>query len=437
MKKRLFLFGLFISFTSVGFAQDAADGGSERVVENDPGSFNRWSIEFGAGQAKGIRPYADGFFYSNPEKTLPVDFNHYELGLRYMISPTFGLKLDLAYDNLKNQDNSGSLPFEMQQFRAGIQGVVNAVRLFNFEEQAGRFGLLMHGGVQAARMVPQLGINEGKDEYNAGLMVGITPQFRLTKKFGFYVDVSLYSNLRQHFNWDGSYSELSNNLAGSMFSTSVGFNYSFGREKIHGDWAIIADLTAQELKALDERIGEIETMMNDSDKDGVPDYLDAENNSLAGVAVDAKGRMVDLNKNGVADELEKFMENRISNIVQPNNDGEVVKRLINEGYIAVFFDYNSVNPTPASTQNISFVLTYLRNNISASVDITGFADEIGKAEVNKVLAQKRAESLRAILVKSGIDAARVNVINGGIDNSVDKGSSDARRLVRRALFTIK
>ena len=109
------------------------------MVENDPGSFNRWSIEFGAGQAKGIRPYADGFCYSNTEKTLPVDFNHYELGLRYMISPTFGLKLDLAYDNLKNQDNSGSLPFEMQQFRAGIQGVVNAVRLFNFEEQAGRF----------------------------------------------------------------------------------------------------------------------------------------------------------------------------------------------------------------------------------------------------------------------------------------------------------
>ena len=47
--------------------------------------------------------------------------------------------------------------------------------------------------------------------------------------------------------------------------------------------------------------------MNDADKDGVPDYLDVENNSIAGVAVDTKGRMVDKNTNGVPDELENIL----------------------------------------------------------------------------------------------------------------------------------
>ncbi len=53
--------------------------------------------------------------------------------------------------------------------------------------------------------------------------------------------------------------------------------------------------------------------MNDVDKDGVPDYLDSENNSIAGVAVDSKGVMVDINKNKVPDELEKYFEQKYSN----------------------------------------------------------------------------------------------------------------------------
>ena len=57
------------------------------------------------------------------------------------------------------------------------------------------------------------------------------------------------------------------------------------------------------------RINDLETLMNDTDKDGVPDYLDVENNSITGVAVDTKGRMIDVNKNGVPDELEKLIQN--------------------------------------------------------------------------------------------------------------------------------
>jgi OOP family OmpA-OmpF porin len=409
----------------------------EKVQDSDPQSYNRWTIEANAGQSKGIRPYKEGYYYSNPNKHLAFELNHYDIGARYMMSPKFGVKLDFAYDHLENLKGSESLPFEMQHIRIGFQGVVNLVRLFTIEERAGRFGMLFHAGIQAANMMPKMGENEGHDEWNVGAMFGVTPQIRLTRALGFQLDITMNSNVRQHFNWDGSTSDRSNNLAGSLYTVSAGFSYSFGKRSIHGDWAIIPDVRTEEMKALDERIGELETMMNDTDKDGVPDYLDVENNSIAGVAVDTKGRMVDLNKNGVADELEKYMDDRITKAAETNNNNEVVKRLINEGYVSVFFDFNSSKPTAASTQNLSFILTYLKNNPNASVDITGYADEIGSTEVNSALSEKRANNVRNTLIKAGINASRINIIPAGEDASVDKDSDSARRLVRRAIFTIK
>lgn len=426
---------VFLASQSIQAQNDSIK--NDRVMDSDPESFNRWTIEAGFGQSKGVKPYASGFYYSNPNTHVKLDINHFDLGARYMVSPKFGVKLGFSYDDLKNQDGSDSGEFEMRVIGVQLQGVVNAVRLFSFEEQAGRFGLLFHGGFQASQMAPQMGDNEGHTEYNGGVIVGFTPQFRIARSLGVYVDFAYLANVRQHFNWDGSYAKAEDNLSGSMYTFSLGLSYSFGRVGLHGDWAVIPDARAEDIQALDERIGELETMMNDTDKDGVPDYLDVENNSIAGVAVDTKGRMVDLNKNGVADELEKYIDTQVTTAAEKNNNAEVVKRLINEGYVSVFFDFNSTKPTPQSTQNMSFVLTYLKNNPDATVDISGHADEIGGTEYNNQLAQKRAQAVQATLIKAGVNPSRINIISEGEDTSVDKNSDNARKLVRRATFTIK
>ena len=61
-------------------------------------SYNRWSIELTAGQSKGIRPYSDGYYSSNPAKFLGrFQVNSFGLGARYMLSPKFGLKVELKY----------------------------------------------------------------------------------------------------------------------------------------------------------------------------------------------------------------------------------------------------------------------------------------------------------------------------------------------------
>jgi OmpA-OmpF porin, OOP family len=304
MKKNLLGLSVFLLASLVSFGQETKTNTKKdkELIEVEPDqeivydAYNRWSIEINAGQAKGIKPYKTGYFSSNPDKLFGnFQVNTFGIGARYMLGPKFGLKLDLAYDNINENGNSASLPFEMHQYRVSFQGVVNAIRLFNLEESSGRFGLLLHAGVQAARMtsktknVIQYDQNYNISELNGGLVVGFSPQIRISSRLAVTGDVSIFSNYRQHFNWDGSFSSSENNLNGQMIATTLGLSYSFGKGKIHGDYAIIEDKKIKELKELESRIGDIETLMNDTDKDGVPDYLDVENNSLAGVAVDTRG----------------------------------------------------------------------------------------------------------------------------------------------------
>lgn len=432
MKKNL-LIALTITLPILGFSQS-----ENSEIKTD--EYNKWSIELNAGQSKGIKPYAENYFASHPEKFFGgVMLNHYSLGVRYMFSPTFGLKLDGGLDRLENFKNNGSLDFELQNLRFGVQGVVNAARLFNIQEKLGRFGMLFHGGVQVAQMTPKIGINKDRSEWNGGIMVGFTPEYRITKNIAITADFTLISNVRQHFNWDGSYSASNNNLAGSMYTTSLGLSFSFGSEKLHGDWAEIKNKTAQELEALEQRVAKIETDMTDSDQDGVPDYLDVEPNSIAGIAVDSKGRMIDLNGNGVPDELERYMEKTYGGEKETimRSDNQMIRDLIDDGYVAAYFDFAKAQPTNASTEGIDFILTYLRNNPDASVDIFGHADEIGKTESNDRLAGSRAQNVKDILIKAGIDGSRLNVISRGEDKSVDPSSAEARRLVRKVTFKIK
>jgi OOP family OmpA-OmpF porin len=438
MKNRLLILFTFLSYLTT----------QSQVVVDTTGvlgdNFNRWSIEVSAGQGKGVKPYSDGYFSSDPSHFFGgFQLNTFGIGARYMVSPKFGFKFDFNYDDIQNQKGTTSLDFRMLQYRTSFQGVVNLVRLFDIQKPAGRFGFLMHAGVQVGLMTPKTeapGHNFDESEFNGGLILGFMPQFRISKSLAIFLDVNLMSNYRQHYNWDGSFSDKNNNLSGQMLSTSFGLSYSLGNEKIHGDWAIIKDKNDAKLDSLNKKIGEIEGLMNDSDKDGVPDYLDVENNSIAGVAVDTKGRMVDKNNNGVPDQLEKYIDNSIGtnndNNKNATNEG-MLQQFINEGYVAAYFDKNKRQPTNGSSDNIGFILNYLRNNPTKSVDIIGYADELGNTDYNNKLSSDRAQNVKDILVKSGIDASRLNIVGNGVDNSVDKNSEYARRLVRKVVFKIK
>ncbi len=455
MKKSLLLsftlFAFAMGFSQKGDIKDAKDTGQYK-------GYNKWTVELNAGQSKGSKPFTEGYYSSDPNKFFgAIRFNSYNIAARYMFSARFGLKADVSYDLFTNNKATDSKEFKLQQYRFGIQGVVNASRLFSIQEELGRLSILIHAGIQIAQATPKLdnandlsvglpGVglasNYNRSELNGGVMFGISPEVRITNKVSVIGDFSTLTNFRQHFAWDGHISDQKNNLSGQMISFTLGVTYSFGKDVIHGDWAIIDDTKLKVIEELDKRIGDLETMMNDTDKDGVPDYLDVENNSISGVTVDTKGRMVDINKNGIPDELEKFMADtyvdkaKVSETIATSN-ADMVKRLINEGYVTTYFDVNKTKPTSVSTEGIDFMLTYLRNNPNATIDIVGHADEIGKNVYNDKLAVERANTVRNTLIKAGVTATRLNIVSEGEDTSVAKDSADARRLVRRVTFKVK
>ncbi len=156
--------------------------------------------------------------------------------------------------------------------------------------------------------------------------------------------------------------------------------------------------------------------------------------------VDTKGRAIDINNNNVPDESEAYLLKTYGSGADKSpllSNNELIRSLINGGYVCAYFDFNKSKPTNVSSEGTDFILTYLRNNPSASVDIIGHADELGRSAYNDKLSNARANNVKNILVKANVDASRLNVIAAGEDNSVEKDSEAARKLVRKVTFRVK
>jgi len=394
---------------------------STSTVEKDP--FDKWSIELNGGVNKPLRTMTAGY------STATLNPFHADLGVRYMFSPQFGLKLDFGYDKFQERDNTA--PFESKLIRTSLQGVINLGRALNFETWTNTIGLLAHGGFGVSQLSADNGFS-GKDYMGHGIL-GLTGQIKLSNSVALTGDLSGLVYGRQNYNFDGKGLAHTGSLDGVTLNASVGLTFYLGKHEKHADW-----YSKDKYDALEERVATIETGLIDSDKDGVADLYDLEPNSIAGVAVNTKGQTVDNNKNGVPDELESYLDKKYG---QNNNTTNVtnstVEELINGGYVNTYFDFNSAKPTNASLSGVDFLVKYLKNNPSKKADIIGYADEIGKSSYNQDLSRRRAEAVKNVVVNAGIDASRLNVVANGEDASVNKNSQQARQIVRRVTFQVK
>ena len=417
MKKLMFALVLATAVSTVN-----AQTMNEKTTEND---YNKWSIELAGGVNKTQRPMSANYFTSTPSP-YTVD-----LGARYMFNNKFGLKADFGYNSFEGKNNS--LSFDTKYYRANLQAVANLGRIMNFETWTNTIGLLGHAGFGLAQLEDQ---NSAIKDKMGNFIAGVTGQIKLSNRVALTGDFTTILNASQNVAFDAASAAGSRGFGGILFNGTVGVTVYLGKNAKHADWVSSADST-NELK---DRVTAIEDKMVDADNDGVADYLDTEKNTAAGALVNTKGQSIDKNNNGVDDTTEAFIlknygANGGTNSGVYNN--ELIKSLINGGYVATYFDFNKSKPTNVSTEGIDFILTYLRNNPSASVDITGYADEIGRSAYNDKLSNARATSVKNTLVKANIAASRLNVIGAGEDASVQKDSDAARKLVRRVTFMVK
>lgn len=431
MKKIIFLFVLIATFVTVN-----AQTSTSKPITN--GDYNKWSIELAGGFNKPLRPMK--YFTSTPSPYV-VD-----LGVRYMFNTKFGLKADLGYNSF--QGGKKSIDFNTKYYRTDLQAVVNLGRMMDFETWTNTIGLLVHSGFGAAQLEDQ---NSAIKDKMINFIIGATGQIKLSNKLALTGDFTTILNARQNHTFDAASVNRGKGFTGVLFNGTIGLTLYLGKNKKHADWVILIDkdllalknkvdsLVDKDIQALKSRVDNLENNLLDSDKDGIADYLDQEAGTIPDHMVNSKGKSIDLDNNGIPDELENYLTKTYASKTNDDSqlDSKSIIKLINGGYVAAYFDFNKSTPTDSSIDGINFILNYLRNNPSASVEIIGHADEIGNDSYNEKLSNERANSIKNILLKANIVSSRISVVAAGEDTSVDKNSEVARKLARRATFKIK
>ncbi|OQX26393.1 MAG: hypothetical protein BWK80_10665 [Desulfobacteraceae bacterium IS3] len=98
----------------------------------------------------------------------------------------------------------------------------------------------------------------------------------------------------------------------------------------------------------------------------------------------------------------------------------------------LLFAFDKWDIRPQYYQNLDEVVVILKKNPSLKVEIQGHTDNWGTAAYNEKLSQKRAESVKAYLVKNGIEPERLSTSGYGFTKPVAPNTTkEGRELNRR------
>jgi len=430
MKKTIPLIFAFAMSTVVGYAQE-----SSSLIPD----YNRFSIDLGLGVAKASSPVTENILF----ETKFQDFA-FEGGVRYMLNNKFGFKLSGLYFT-SNDRNNRVENIDAEFFRANLEGVANLGNILGFREFTQRFNLLFHAGAGMSHVsLPSNAVLANESETLVNFMGGITPQFKITDRLAFNLDLSVIGNLGQDLTYNGRQNIQTRNFDGMVVSATAGVSIYLGDNDKHADWVDNSPINpfVERVEELENELAKIQLDMQDTDKDGVANYLDRQPNTTSGVTVNTKGESIDVNQNGVPDQLEQSLQNiyvtkEFARETYFASGVEGVKPDANDNLINVYFKFNSTQPEYYSLAAINQIVKYMKEHPEAEAVLTGYADQIGNVEYNNTLSEKRAKEVFDIVIASGIEESRLSFRGGGVDNSVEKNSKEARQIVRRVSFELR
>ena len=426
MRIKLFITLFFTISLSFGQSQE----------NEDQINYNKWSIDFGAGVNKPTRIFTPGYYTESFENLSA------ELGVRYMFNDRVGLRFNTIYNNFQEGDKSPEFNTEFYQFN--VDGVINLRQVLKLNDFTENFNLLLTGGLGYA--FTSFDDSSAFSDVDADNILtanaGLIPQYKLTDKVSLDLNLGLSGLIRPSYNLDGNSEASGSGFKGINYRATLGFSIYLGREKEHADWADVTDSSdlEKQISKIRENIAELEDDFRDTDKDGIPDYLDKEPNTPGGVAVNNKGVSIDENKNGIPDDLETILDQKYASsksVKRIQESSQIAKTLANNGYINVYFRFNSTKPETYSLNAINQIVEYMRANPRSNAILTGYSDAIGNSQYNLKLSEDRAKRVYDILVSSGIKESRMSYKGGGVDDSVDKSSKEARQLTRRVKFELR
>lgn len=413
------------------------------VSENKSDEYNQWSLEFDAGINKPTRNFTSGYY------TGYLDGYHLNGALRYMFNPKIGIGGNLTFGSIESHENSRD--FSSNYIGLNLQTYVNLGRILKFEEFAERLSLQFHGGIGYLNLYfdsnsPFSGVDDGfsftKGDDLGVFIAGLRPQYKLSRKFALFLDVTVNGTFRQNINYDGFSGESDaaraarfDKLQSPLYTASIGVSFYIGRKKEHADW-FIEKPKKSSLDSLESRLSLLMKAKKDSNKDGISDYLE-EKNKYA----DEK-RISDYQNAQSIDSLPRSIKEYINNEYVNNKQTLLIdkrNRFLLKDYVEniyIYFDFDIRMPARYSIPEINKLKLILEEYKNLKVELIGYADELGSTQYNDQLTADRAKDVKKILVELGIDPSRITTKAGGEDNSVDKNSKEARHIVRRVKFKL-
>ena len=103
----------------------------------------------------------------------------------------------------------------------------------------------------------------------------------------------------------------------------------------------------------------------------------------------------------------------------------------------VYFDFDRYSLRPEATRVLDEAIAALRDNATLNVTIEGYTCNIGTAEYNLALGDRRANAVRDYLVSRGVAAGRLRTVSYGEEKpKFDDSREETRRLNRRAALVV-
>jgi outer membrane protein OmpA-like peptidoglycan-associated protein len=103
----------------------------------------------------------------------------------------------------------------------------------------------------------------------------------------------------------------------------------------------------------------------------------------------------------------------------------------------VLFDTGKADLNPGASRNLDQLVQFLTDHPERRVEIDGYTDSVGTDSFNLDLSQRRADTVKSVLVHRGIDSARIVSRGYGKDFGVaSNADSGGRQLNRRVEIVI-
>ena len=118
---------------------------------------------------------------------------------------------------------------------------------------------------------------------------------------------------------------------------------------------------------------------------------------------------------------------------------QVIRQAVREvTFEDVHFDFDRYSLRPEALRTLDEAVRSLQDNPNLKITIEGHTCNIGTAEYNLALGERRANAVRAYLLSRGVSADRMQTVSYGEERpKFDNSREETRRLNRRAALVVR